>query len=468
MSTVTGRADHDARTPVARLSAGRSRAWVGGGIGGIERRGTDQNGAGGLDCRYAVIGKAGIDVAVSGCHTNHKAFSNGLADRFPHCGDLLDVAVSRVGLSFHVNHDPAAAGIFADNPVDGVHEGKPLEGRAVACGVLERPQFGRESDARDVHGRLQNAYQCNQIALTAATQLQQAEIARDKDYQKLSDPSVTSAQQQPILDDIRAQNAQIGFLRAKIGLSAGDMSAINNDESTITKQGRIVADLTAANRAAALTLLQSSETDISSRENPAITNLALKAAKAQSLVAGIEAYLSGLTGGAVNFTPPSSSTPTPQAAGAPAAGAPAAGAPAVPGGPTPSPSSAASSTPPIVTILQVDGLAGRMGFRVTDPDSTDSNKPGLAFDQIDAWRVLWLKSMESGGAIITKTSIFGSHPYFGGGAVSGYALFTLEGSLLCSGNTAAYGGFVKAADFPNKGGNQPTRMLDLGGACTGQ
>ena len=108
-----------------------------------------------------------------------------------------------------------------------------------------------------------------------------------------------------------------------------------------------------------------------------------------------------------------------------------------------------------------------MGFKVTDPDSTDSNKPGLAFDQIDAWRILWLKSMESGGAIITKTSIFGSHPYFGGGAVSGYALFTLEGDLLCSGNTAAYGGYVKAADFPQKGGSPPKTMLDLGSTCDG-
>lgn len=90
----------------------------------------------------------------------------------------------------------------------------------------------------EVHNRLQNAYQCNQIALAAATQLQQAEIARDKDYQKLIDPGVTTpAQQQPILDDIRAQNAQIGFLRTKIGLSAGDMTAINSDEGAITARG---------------------------------------------------------------------------------------------------------------------------------------------------------------------------------------------------------------------------------------
>lgn len=106
-----------------------------------------------------------------------------------------------------------------------------------------------------------------------------------------------------------------------------------------------------------------------------------------------------------------------------------------------------------------------MGFRVTDADATASDKPGLAFDPMDAWRILWLKSMESGGAIVTKTSILGSHPYFGGGAVSGYALFTVEGDLVCSGNTAAYGGFVKAAKFPAKGGIHPARMLYLGGAC---
>lgn len=338
----------------------------------------------------------------------------------------------------------------------------------------------------DVHSRLQNAYQCNQIAFAAATQLQQAEIARDKDYQKLIDPSVnTTALQGPIQDDIRAQTAQINFLRPKIGISnvringgRSDLDVINDDEAIIVTQGRIVADLTpanAANRAMALTLLQTTETDISSRENPAITALALRAAKSQSLIAGIEAYLSGLTGGAVNFTPPSSSTPTPAPA-APAPAAPAAPVAPAPATPTPSPSSAASSTPPIVTILQVDGLAGKMGLRITDPDSTDSDKPGVSFDQIDAWRILWLKSMESGGAIITKTNIFGSHPYFGGGAISGFALFTLEGDLLCSGNTGAYGGFVKAADFPKlvdaarRGDNEhivspPTRMLDLGGAC---
>lgn len=125
----------------------------------------------------------------------------------------------------------------------------------------------------DVHSLLQNAYQCNQIALTAATQLQQAEIARDKDYQKLLDPTVTAALQQPIQDDIRAETAQINFLRPKIGLSPGDLSTIASDEGIIAMQARIIADLTpanAANRAPALTLLQSTETDIASRENPAI------------------------------------------------------------------------------------------------------------------------------------------------------------------------------------------------------
>lgn len=432
------------------------------------------------------------------------AASNGCPAQTPRTGELPSFSIYAAGVQQGVGVLQSILALFATN--QGVTEfGGSIQDQALISAVARRlraqkltvltpdilapstiaPIEGNQfpfivlfRNLVDVHSHLQNAYQCNQIALAAATQLQQAEIARDKDYQKLIDPLVsTPAQQQPILDDIHAQNSLIGFLRPKIGLAAEDMTAIIKDESTISSQGRIVADLAAVNRAAALILLQSAETDISSHENPAITALTLKAAGAQSLVAGIEAYLAGLTGGAVNFTPPSSSTPTlpataiPVSPGSPAPAnpsqAPGGGSPGPSGGggPTPSPSSAASPTPPIMTILQVDGLAGKMGFRVTDPDSPDTDKPGLAFAQLDAWRILWLKSMESGGAIITKTSVWGSHPYFGGGAVSGYALFTLEGDLLCSGNTATYGGYVRAADFTDKGGSQLKTMLQLGSTC---
>jgi hypothetical protein len=77
--------------------------------------------------------------------------------------------------------------------------------------------------------------------------------------------------------------------------------------------------------------------------------------------------------------------------------------------------------------------------------------------------------MESGGADINESNILGSHPHFGGGAVSGYALFGLDGTLNCSGNVAAYGGYVKAEDFTKHGaftgGTAPTVMLKFEGGC---
>ncbi len=77
--------------------------------------------------------------------------------------------------------------------------------------------------------------------------------------------------------------------------------------------------------------------------------------------------------------------------------------------------------------------------------------------------------MESGGADINEANIFGSHPHFGGGAISGYALFGLDGALACSGNVAAYGGYVKANTFTKHGAltgrSAPTVMLTIDGGC---
>lgn len=71
-------------------------------------------------------------------------------------------------------------------------------------------------------------------------------------------------------------------------------------------------------------------------------------------------------------------------------------------------------------------------------------------DDLKRWKVLYLKALESGGSLITKTNVFGSKVYFSGGAVATYALFDLEGPLRCSGNVFDYGGFVKAEDFVEK------------------
>lgn len=103
-----------------------------------------------------------------------------------------------------------------------------------------------------------------------------------------------------------------------------------------------------------------------------------------------------------------------------------------------------------------------MGFRLTADFLVSSA-------QLDQWRIVWLKALESGGAIINQATILGSHPYFGGGAVSGYALYQLDGSLACAANVASYGGYVKAKKFPrlseDSPASQPFRSIVIGGNC---
>ena len=119
-----------------------------------------------------------------------------------------------------------------------------------------------------------------------------------------------------------------------------------------------------------------------------------------------------------------------------------------------------------MAVLQADGLAARMGFKVAVADHSVSST------ELDQWRIVWLKALESGGAIINEATIWGSHPYFGGGAVSGYALYQLNGDLVCSANVGAYGGYVKAKKFPggvldpkdlSKDGT--VRAIDISGDC---
>jgi hypothetical protein len=109
-----------------------------------------------------------------------------------------------------------------------------------------------------------------------------------------------------------------------------------------------------------------------------------------------------------------------------------------------------------------------MGFTMTPDDSVSSK-------DLDKWDIVWLKSLESGGAIINQATILGSHPYFGGGVVSGYALYQLNGELICSANVASYGGYVKAKKFPTvvddvapdrrRADRMPVRSLVIEGNC---
>jgi hypothetical protein len=336
------------------------------------------------------------------------------------------------------------------------------------------PFLGQLADLISKHGWLQKIYQCNILVVSAGTQLQQAEITRETDYSTLAAMDLTKpdAKPGPTLNDIASMTAQISLLRGKIGIAAND-PGIQAAENTIRTQGRILADKASTSDAkqSALKAIQDADASAAQKENPILLASSLKAAQAQGLVTGIESYLAGLTGGAVSLGSPAvASAPVTATATAPAAGGAAATATnASPAGGTSSPSASASAsaTPPILTILQMDGLARRMGLPAdaADCSAAEPAKGHCA----DHWRILWLKAMESGGADINEANIFGSHPHFGGGAVSGYALFSLDGSLNCSGNVAAYGGYVKANTFTKHGaltgGSAPTVMLTIQGGC---
>lgn len=156
----------------------------------------------------------------------------------------------------------------------------------------------------------------------------------------------------------------------------------------------------------------------------------------QSLTGSIDAFVSSLMG----VTPASPNSPSTTGSPAPASSTPA----ATPSASTnPSPASVAASPsaspPPIVTVLTADGLNRRM----------ENIQAGVKLKDSD-WRVLAVKALESGGALITTTNIFGSKVHFSGGAIATYALFGLEGSLECSGNVFDYGGYVRPGQFADR------------------
>ncbi len=78
-----------------------------------------------------------------------------------------------------------------------------------------------------------------------------------------------------------------------------------------------------------------------------------------------------------------------------------------------------AAPPPIATVLAADGLARAIGVK---PDGSGP---------VEEWHVLWLKALESGGSVITKSNLLGSKVFFSGGAVATYALFSLDGKVTC-------------------------------------
>ena len=307
--------------------------------------------------------------------------------------------------------------------------------------------------------RLQNLYQCNQLILISATQLQQAETTRAADFAKLTDSGLTPANRTALIGEIRSLKAQIDYFRQKFGLDISLAEIATPEKDTMETEFSILINAASsdAQKADALAKIRRNDAAIGSRENPLATAATLAAAKVQALVTGIQGYLAGLTGGAVSI--PTATAPTTAAAApAPAAGAtpsnPSAAQTPVPAT-SPTASTGAPPTPPILAVLQADGLARRMNVPAGDRAKWDFH----------SWRILWVKSMESGGSITMTSNIFGSHPHVSGGAISAYALFQLDGTLVCSGNVGAYGGYIEPKDFVGAHAAAAVQMIPLGPGC---
>lgn len=164
-------------------------------------------------------------------------------------------------------------------------------------------------------------------------------------------------------------------------------------------------------------------------DQPGIDQLTAEIAEIRQLIGEIDVYIGALHGGTVAAANPTASTQTKSPKGA--AEKPV--APANSG--TPSQTSPAPGT--LMAILAGDGLAQKLGF---DPVKTTLVANG-------AWHVLLLKALESGGSVDKAGNVFGSRVHYSGGSVGTYALFSLDGTLECSGNVYDYGGSISAKTF---------------------
>lgn len=329
---------------------------------------------------------------------------------------------------------------------------------------------------------LQDYYVCNQLAATAGQQLAQDEQNLDSDLTKLATTTVKDADLASIRSDIDNQESQLGTLRTKIGLNI-TTPPISNWKSALDSAMTALPTPLPTDapplKSAALQGILAQEALVIEQENPKVIAATSASSKAQSVLSGINGYLSALTGGAVTIstaaptiTSQQTAAPTsPTTTAQPAQGA----APASPGGaqtPGASPQGTAtqqaapqsSSAPPIVTILQADGLARQMNVEsepTPPPKGTTDQAPDWSSQGWNHWEVLWVKSLDSGSTTDMRSSIWGSSVRFAGGAVSGYALFKMDGTLVCSGNTAAYGGEITTKEFTDPAKLKVLQMIPL-------
>jgi hypothetical protein len=108
---------------------------------------------------------------------------------------------------------------------------------------------------------------------------------------------------------------------------------------------------------------------------------------------------------------------------------------------------ASSSVPHFAAALKADAVAQKLGI---------SDEPGAAANKI--WQhLLWVKALESGGSVTRMSNLFGTRVRFGGGAVDTFAVFRLDGDLVCSGNAYSFQSPVRLKDLDKKYNEAPKR-----------
>ena len=119
----------------------------------------------------------------------------------------------------------------------------------------------------------------------------------------------------------------------------------------------------------------------------------------------------------------------------------------------------ASAAAHLSAVLLADGLAQALGV----------NPATGQIENMETQHILLLKALESGGSVQKVSNILGTRIRYSGGSVATYSLFTMDGSLECSGNVFDFGGSLKSKDFHTKlhdyRPDPASQMVFLRGGC---
>ncbi len=107
----------------------------------------------------------------------------------------------------------------------------------------------------------------------------------------------------------------------------------------------------------------------------------------------------------------------------------------------------ANKEPHFAAVLEADAVAQKLG--IGDDATAAANR---------TWQhLLWVKALESGGSVTKTSNLFGTKVRFGGGAVDTFAIFRLDGDLVCSGNVYSFQSPVRLKDLDMKYAEQPKK-----------